>query len=425
MLTYFSDRHGRCDEWYHTQCVAMPDLEVDLVDQFICPVCIESAPALRLPAATADPIALENPQAQLRTTYKTRCLYGLRAPDPDSPRACHKAARGAFSKYCSDECGVKYMQSRVDSWAKKGGRPEKLWESVKGAEKREGVVCAVERVESEDEENKDKVEDTDAEKSKPAPNGNACVKMEVDGASAKPARAAATHVKTHVVPPTKTKAERESERLRGVLDGVIRQREDVKRGMEAVVWRERVLQLAGARAEAVGQCGWDQRLCMDDQEWVEAGASVLESYEEAMAREEGGEDMEVDGGEEQWWCPGKQVCDRHQGYGGPLALWDVIVDFIFRWLAVRLKDVCKEKEKAEEVLAKLTTRERELRKRIEDILDPQTTSNPANGANGAADTAVHAPLKNSTKAVNGHSKTKAASSAVDGKKGKKRKAPAS
>ncbi len=269
----------------------------------------------------------ENPNAQLRTTYKTRCLYGLRAPDPDSPRACHKAARGAFSKYCSDECGVKYMQSRVDSWAKKGGRPEKLWESVKGAEKREGVVCAVERVESEEEE-EDKSAVTDVDKPKPTLNGTACVKMEVDNAGTKPAPArAAAHVKMHVVPPTKTKAERETERLRGVLDGVIRQREDVKRGMEAVVWRERVLQLAGARAEAVGQCGWDQRLCMDDQEWAEAGASVLESYEEAMARVEAGDDMEVDGGEEQWWCPGKQVCDRHQGYGSSIALWGCVVDF--------------------------------------------------------------------------------------------------
>ncbi|KAF9499712.1 hypothetical protein BDN71DRAFT_1350382, partial [Pleurotus eryngii] len=31
----------RCDEWYHTQCVSMTDLEVDLVDQFICPLCIQ------------------------------------------------------------------------------------------------------------------------------------------------------------------------------------------------------------------------------------------------------------------------------------------------------------------------------------------------------------------------------------------------
>ena len=33
----------RCDEWYHTSCVHMPDLEIDLVDQFICPLCVESA----------------------------------------------------------------------------------------------------------------------------------------------------------------------------------------------------------------------------------------------------------------------------------------------------------------------------------------------------------------------------------------------
>ncbi|KZP31308.1 hypothetical protein FIBSPDRAFT_724901, partial [Athelia psychrophila] len=33
----------RCDEWYHTHCVNMPDAEVDLVDQFICPVCVKSA----------------------------------------------------------------------------------------------------------------------------------------------------------------------------------------------------------------------------------------------------------------------------------------------------------------------------------------------------------------------------------------------
>lgn len=34
--------YNSCDEWYHTQCVNMPDLEVDLVDQFICPVCVAS-----------------------------------------------------------------------------------------------------------------------------------------------------------------------------------------------------------------------------------------------------------------------------------------------------------------------------------------------------------------------------------------------
>ena len=37
-----------CDEWYHTSCVNMPDLQIDLVDQFICPLCVESACALQL-----------------------------------------------------------------------------------------------------------------------------------------------------------------------------------------------------------------------------------------------------------------------------------------------------------------------------------------------------------------------------------------
>jgi COMPASS component SPP1 len=33
----------RCDEWFHTQCVGIREEEVDLVDQFICPGCVESA----------------------------------------------------------------------------------------------------------------------------------------------------------------------------------------------------------------------------------------------------------------------------------------------------------------------------------------------------------------------------------------------
>ena len=41
MLTRFSNHHGRCDEWYHTQCLDMDDLEVDLIDQFVCPLCIK------------------------------------------------------------------------------------------------------------------------------------------------------------------------------------------------------------------------------------------------------------------------------------------------------------------------------------------------------------------------------------------------
>ena len=74
---------------------------------------------------------------------------------------------------------------------------------------------------------------------------------------------------------------------------------------------------------------------------------------------------------------------------------------------------------------KLTTREREIRKRIEDMLDPQdknnSTTTPTNPT--AKETTAHAPLK--TKAVNGHPKAKGATLTADNqKKGKKRKAPA-
>jgi COMPASS component SPP1 len=96
-----------------------------------------------------------------------------------------------------------------------------------------------------------------------------------------------------------------------------------------------------------------------------------------------------------------------------------------RWQTVRYKDVSKEKEKKEEALMKLTTRERELRKRIEDMLDPQdkNNSNTTSTHPTAKETTVHAPLK--TKAVNGHPKSKGATSTADNlKKGKKRKAPA-
>ncbi|KAF9456367.1 hypothetical protein BDZ94DRAFT_1177874, partial [Collybia nuda] len=340
----------RCDEWYHTQCVNMSDLEVDLVDQFICPPCVK-----------------KNPHLPLRTTYKQRCLYGLKHVDPESPKACHKPARGAFSKYCSDECGVKYMQTRIDAWAKKGGKRDKLWESVKNAEKREGVVVIAKNVAASDDDQCRK------EEQKLFGNGK----------------------------PKKTKVEREVERLNLLLDQVVRLREEVKKGMEVVVWREKLLELATERAEQVGQCGWDQRLCFGDEEWSDFGAGVLESYEETKIENGSSQgDMQVDSTAEEdgeWWCPGKSMCDRHNG-----------------WQAVRHRDVCKEKEKKEDALLNLTTREREIRKRIEDIIDPH--------AHNCNDIVPKSPLKASnTKLTNGHAKGKMHGDFT--KKGKKRKAP--
>jgi len=181
------------------------------------------------------------------------------------------------------------MQSRVDTWAKKGGKTDKLWESVKHAEKREGVVVYA---------------------------ADLLLKMEVDGkresgVETKPAMTSKT------VQSSKTKVERETESLNIVLASIVATREEIQRGMDIVVCRERLLQLASERAEQVSQCGWDQRLCCDDDQLADIGAGMLESYEESKL-ENGKEDdgdggMEVDGSDEQWWCPGKKFCDRHAG----------------------------------------------------------------------------------------------------------------
>jgi len=80
---------------------------------------------------------------------------------------------------------------------------------------------------------------------------------------------------------------------------------------------------------------------------------------------------------------------------------------------------------------KLTTREREIRKNIEDMLDPRNTDSSTNinatsDAKKTKDATSNTPLKASnTKTVNGHLKSKSAMTAGDAlKKGKKRKAPA-
>lgn len=268
-----------CDEWYHTQCVNMPDLEVDLVDQFICPVCMQSASSVSCKMQNSTCLFFldaftGNPHLHLQTTYKRRCFFGLKHTDPSSSNACHKPSRGAFSKYCSDDCGIKYMQMRILQWERGGGKRDKLWESVKNAEKREGVVVCAD------------------------------VKMEIDR---KPSPAP--------VSAQKLKANREIACLNTRLENVVREREMMKREMDMVLWREKLVKLASERAERVDECGWDQRLCFGEEEWDDFGAEVLESYEE-KAKEEASDDvMQVDGitSHGEWWCTGKKKCERHAG----------------------------------------------------------------------------------------------------------------
>ncbi|KAJ2913412.1 hypothetical protein MD484_g7012, partial [Candolleomyces efflorescens] len=360
----------RCDEWYHMQCVDMSELVADLVDQFFCPPCIEKSPGM-----------------DLHTTYKQRCLWGLKHPDPDSTRACHKPARGAFSKYCSDDCGVKYMQSRIDTWAKKGGKKDKLWDSVKNAEKREGVVVRLD-----EDDNTSSLSDLDCTEEKDPET--------LKNGALKPAK------------PKKAKAEREKDRLREALDQLVRTASDLKKGMGVLASREKLLEMATERAETVNQCGWDQRLCYGDEEWAEQGQSVFDSYEDR-----GDGDMDVDGqsdnGEGDWWCPEEASCSRHVG-----------------WQTTRYKDICKEKEKKEEALLKLSGRETEIRKRLEDIANPQLKRKRASSNANQDRTAKVAPNQGpltsaNAKLANGHAHRSKAPAGETIKKGKKRKAPSS
>ena len=285
------------------QCLGMSDLEVDLVDQFFCPTCIQSK-LLEHVVFTSGLLTgpwQDTPNLSLKTTYKARCFAGIKHKDPSSPIACHKPARGAFSKYCSDECGVSFMQTKIEAWTVGGGHKAKLWETVKDADAREGVATVLSK-----------------------PKEPATVKAEVDadgdvrladGTShdikpEHPANKPATTVKKGL---SKQK-ERELVRLRKELEKVVDLRNSMKQELEIIECRDTLIKLASQRSEGVGECGWDQRLCMDDEEWIEVGSTILENYD--------GQDQQEDESESfgEWWCRGKKKCDRHAGYDLPPCL---------------------------------------------------------------------------------------------------------
>lgn len=343
-----------CEGWYHPRCIQMPEHCIDLVDQFVCPSCASDP---------ADP---------KRTTWKRRCLMGLSQPNPSEPSSCHKPARPDGSKFCSDECGVAYMQRRIDAWVASGGNRAALWESVKGAQRREGIVTvpltASETRSLKSDENDAANAPPPAEKQKEA------------------------LAKQHLVQPAQSRTAREVAKLNSFTTSYDARRTAARKEMELVEWRTRVLALASDRAEHLDECGWDQRLCFSDEEIEELGAAVVASYS-GIGSGEGvnSEKTEVEemGGEEEgdWWCREKRKCRRHTG-----------------WQKLRKMEVDKSRTNIEEMLAKLASRERDARARIEDLLAaPPTPSYLLSSRNGD---------------INGRSN----SNGRDSKRGKKRKA---
>ena len=216
-------------------------------------------------------------------------MAGLKHPRPSSPDACHKPARGAFSKFCSDECGIAYMQRRIEGW---GGSQAVLWASVKDTKQREGVVVKVQVLGNPNE--------AFYEEKRPSATVGHLIQEAHE-----------------VQQPTKSQRDRKIARLQAQLNKLSPKREEVKKDLEVIMWREKLLQLAIARADSLrNECGWDQRLCMDDEDYADYGRAVLESYEEGHGQPNGVDAMHVDGTLEagEWWCRGVKKCPRHAGY---------------------------------------------------------------------------------------------------------------
>ncbi|EJF66659.1 hypothetical protein DICSQDRAFT_164500, partial [Dichomitus squalens LYAD-421 SS1] len=340
----------RCDEWYHTQCLNMNDLEVDLIDQFVCPLCIKA-----------------NPNMPLQTTYKQRCMAGLKHPHPSSPSACHKPARGAFSKFCSDECGVAYMQRRIQGW---GGDAAMLWASIQDTKQREGVVVKVQVI--------------------GGPNG-----FNTGGKHPGQAVNSVAQEAHEVQRPIHTQRDRAIARLRAQLNKITPKREELKKELEVILWRQKLLRLAAARADRVDECGWDQRLVFDEEEYAEFAEGVFETYEESNSRSNGTVDdpMHVDDAEEhgEWWCRGKKKCQRHAG-----------------WQKLRASEIECDMEMNERLMSQLTTEEREIRTQLEDVTSAPVRKLVMPGS-------LHPP--NGHQGVNG---TKARPNGTSGKKGKQK-----
>jgi hypothetical protein len=45
LWVFLSDVMIRCDDWYHPGCVKLPESDIELIDQFICPLCVTSESA--------------------------------------------------------------------------------------------------------------------------------------------------------------------------------------------------------------------------------------------------------------------------------------------------------------------------------------------------------------------------------------------
>ncbi|CCO34591.1 Set1 complex component spp1 Short=Set1C component spp1 [Rhizoctonia solani AG-1 IB] len=245
----------RCDDWYHPNCVNLSELDVDLIDQFVCPLCVA--------------------KYNVRTTYKARCAV----------KGCNKPARAPTSKYCSDMCGIKAATARLQTLRARGVDLDQLWYAAKDARPPDGAVYI----------------HLAGSAPHPPPAG---VNFIGPGATK--------------VLDGRQKADLERLARLVEESGQLKSRRGaLELGIKYLKARLRLLNCAGQRNEKVGgeKCGFDARIVMDDDDWAtwlegagkwaleeaegdEVDAKLLATYEKA----------------EGTFCTGKKRCDRHQGW---------------------------------------------------------------------------------------------------------------
>ncbi|GAA5840568.1 hypothetical protein JCM3766R1_000699 [Sporobolomyces carnicolor] len=100
----------RCEEWYHIECVEIPNDSVELVDQFFCPNC------------------------QAKYSQTTTWLSACARPTCQRPAV-------ALSKYCSDYCGISVVSARLELLKLANGTdPNTFWGRVEGSHRKEAKV---------------------------------------------------------------------------------------------------------------------------------------------------------------------------------------------------------------------------------------------------------------------------------------------
>ncbi|KAH7104353.1 hypothetical protein BKA62DRAFT_768095 [Auriculariales sp. MPI-PUGE-AT-0066] len=328
----------RCDGWYHPHCVDVADTEVDLIDQFVCPVCQAGDPSLSTSfkvRCLRGTYAMQRQDAQRRGERGWTPANDFNPEDIGYVLVCLAAARVPVSKYCSDACAAMHVQDMLAVYGKRLGEARgdaegwevDTWNAVRAAGKVEGKTRRIDG--REDDPQRPKVEAEETESIDPAARAGLRV--------GHPRLGSASAAQLHT--------------LHALLAEIVAQHDTVQRGLALVEARERFIQLAARRSDTRETCGWDERLLMSDAEW--------EAF--VMERERDGEDVGDDAEEsENSLCTGRRKCDRHVG-----------------WQKLRTAEVEIELSVKVELLNRLATRDREIRRAIEELEPPALVVEPA------------------------------------------------